>query len=335
MPTNTPDFPENPDDNPEFTSHFSGNPLASMVGLDDDIKEAEYAAWKYAKEKGEARDDTAADAIRHMAFTAAIDREYGDLGVMAMQAREWLGNLVSKDKRQGNMDTHNNAMGVDVFREIPEDIRDTMTTREIAEVMRGVVDAEYQARQENGGKPTGQGPKFYETAIAKQSYAEGGIPMPCGDPMSLMFPDTFEVSVGTDPVSGNDIPPGSSPENVRDDIPAVISSGEYVVPADVVRYHGLKTFMAMRDEAKMGLMMMQAEGQIKMIDEELEEEYEEDLEEDTSHETAEGNEIEAAEHEVEEEMMDVEEEEDDEDLYPSEPGQFAYKPSVRFAVISK
>ena len=57
--------------------------------------------------------------------------------------------------------------------------------------------------------------------------------------------------------------------------------------------------------------------------------------EGAEHETAEGNEIEAAEHEVEEETMDVEEEDDDEDLYPSEPGQFAYKPSVRFAVMSK
>ena len=83
-----------------------------------------------------------------------------------------------------------------------------------------------------------------------------------------------EMSVGMDPVSGNMIPPGSNEMNVRDDIPAVLSDGEYVVPADVVRYHGLKTFMYLRDEAKMGLMAMAMEGQIQTIEEE--DEYEEE-----------------------------------------------------------
>ena len=39
-----------------------------------------------------------------------------------------------------------------------------------------------------------------------------------------------------DPVSGNEIPPGSLAKEVRDDIPAQLSEGEYVVPADVVQY---------------------------------------------------------------------------------------------------
>ena len=41
-----------------------------------------------------------------------------------------------------------------------------------------------------------------------------------------------------DPVSGNDVPVGSTQEEVRDDIPAQLSEGEFVLPADVVRYHG-------------------------------------------------------------------------------------------------
>ena len=69
--------------------------------------------------------------------------------------------------------------------------------------------------------------------------------------------------IGFDPVSGNPIPLGSSPENVRDDIPAALSVGEYVVPNDVVRWHGLRTYMEMHEEAKMGLMMMQSIDQIK------------------------------------------------------------------------
>ena len=42
-------------------------------------------------------------------------------------------------------------------------------------------------------------------------------------------------------------------EEVRDDVPAMLSEGEYVVPADVVRYHGIEKFEDLRDEAKMGL----------------------------------------------------------------------------------
>ena len=66
----------------------------------------------------------------------------------------------------------------------------------------------------------------------------------------------------TDPVSGNDVPVGSTQEEVRDDIPAQLSEGEFVLPADVVRYHGLEKIMALRDEAKMGLSRMDAMGQM-------------------------------------------------------------------------
>lgn len=65
-----------------------------------------------------------------------------------------------------------------------------------------------------------------------------------------------------DPVSGNDVPPGSLPEEVRDDIPAQLSEGEYVVPADVVRYYGVKFFEDLRNEAKTGFKEMQANGRI-------------------------------------------------------------------------
>lgn len=89
--------------------------------------------------------------------------------------------------------------------------------------------------------------------------------------MSSMFaPLSGMGMVGIDPVSGNEVPAGSGPDNVRDDIPAVLSDGEYVVPADVVRYHGLKHLEQMRQEAKMGLMAMMMEGQIQTIEEEEE-----------------------------------------------------------------
>src|SRR6056300_2100913 len=65
-----------------------------------------------------------------------------------------------------------------------------------------------------------------------------------------------------DPVSGNEVPPGSMAEEVRDDVPAQLSEGEYVVPADVVRYYGVKFFEDLRSEAKMGLGEMEQNGRI-------------------------------------------------------------------------
>jgi len=65
-----------------------------------------------------------------------------------------------------------------------------------------------------------------------------------------------------DPVSGNEVPPGSLPVEVRDDIDARLSEGEYVVPADVVRYFGVKYFEDLRLEAKLGLSGMEADGRI-------------------------------------------------------------------------
>jgi len=65
-----------------------------------------------------------------------------------------------------------------------------------------------------------------------------------------------------DPVSGNEIPPGSLAKEVRDDIPAQLSEGEYVVPADVVKFFGVRMFEEMRNEAKMGLQAMEEGGRI-------------------------------------------------------------------------
>jgi len=83
--------------------------------------------------------------------------------------------------------------------------------------------------------------------------------MNCGGMMEPM---------GYDEVSGNPIPVGSTAENVRDDIEIMISEGEYVLPADVVKWHGLKHIMDMQDEAKMGLMGMAMDGLIQYVDEE-------------------------------------------------------------------
>ena len=85
--------------------------------------------------------------------------------------------------------------------------------------------------------------------------------------MALNEEDQTEVAfksirADVDPVSGNEVPPGSLPEEVRDDIPVMLSEGEYVVPADVLRYYGVKFFEDLRTMAKVGLADMEANGRI-------------------------------------------------------------------------
>ena len=55
---------------------------------------------------------------------------------------------------------------------------------------------------------------------------------------------------------------GSAQAEVRDDIPAQLSEGEFVFPADVVRYIGLEKLMMIRQQAKASLKRMEDMGQM-------------------------------------------------------------------------
>jgi len=93
-------------------------------------------------------------------------------------------------------------------------------------------------------------------------FNEGGV-VPMQEQMRLFNEGGLEDEGGSvDPVSGNDVPVGSTQEEVRDDIPAMLSEGEFVFPADVVRFVGLEKLMQLRQEAKMGLKQMEAMGQM-------------------------------------------------------------------------
>ena len=82
------------------------------------------------------------------------------------------------------------------------------------------------------------------------------------DQMEMDLGDVPDNTVGIDPVSGNEIPLGSTAANVRDDIPTNLSEGEIVVPADVVNYWGVKLFEDLRAQAKMGYAQMEKDGRI-------------------------------------------------------------------------
>jgi len=139
----------------------------------------------------------------------------------------------------------------------------------------GVVDLPYRDEVEAilGRKFSKGGVVMDDYIVAKlmdnetpQQFAEGGMTkqMDLFEPVERGFDDGGLMDEGgsVDPESGNDVPVGSTQEEVRDDIPAQLSEGEFVLPADVVRYHGLEKIMALRDEAKAGLAKMEAMGQM-------------------------------------------------------------------------
>ena len=64
-----------------------------------------------------------------------------------------------------------------------------------------------------------------------------------------------------------DPPPGATPEEVADDIPAYLSTGEYVLPANVVRYIGLQQIVAMHKGALSELQQMEDLDIIENVDE--------------------------------------------------------------------
>ena len=94
-------------------------------------------------------------------------------------------------------------------------------------------------------------------------FNEGGTAMK--DQMEMAFMQQGGIKddgMTKDPVSGNPIPPGSMASEVRDDIPAMLSEGEYVVPADVLRFYGVNFFEGLRNQAKSGLQNMESNGRI-------------------------------------------------------------------------
>jgi hypothetical protein len=100
-------------------------------------------------------------------------------------------------------------------------------------------------------------PSFFQRTLKKLGFAEGGSVVPEEEQMNDLF-----KSERIDPVSGNDVPPGALPQEVRDDVDAKLSEGEYVVPADVLRYYGVKFFEDLRNKAKKSLQAMDEDGRI-------------------------------------------------------------------------
>ena len=63
-----------------------------------------------------------------------------------------------------------------------------------------------------------------------------------------------------------DPPPGATPEEVADDVPAMLSTGEYVLPANIVRYIGLERIVGMHKSILYKLQQMADLGIIQNVD---------------------------------------------------------------------
>ena len=86
----------------------------------------------------------------------------------------------------------------------------------------------------------------WDNVKARKGYAKGGM----------------VENPSMDPVSGNPVPAGAKPEEVRDDVPIMASEGEYVIPANVVRFLGLDRIERMVSQAKEKLQEMEDKGRI-------------------------------------------------------------------------
>tara|TARA_S200002703_G_scaffold69564_1_gene60347 strand:- start:2159 stop:4048 length:1890 start_codon:yes stop_codon:yes gene_type:complete len=72
-----------------------------------------------------------------------------------------------------------------------------------------------------------------------------------------------------DPVSGNIAPIGSKPEEVRDDIDIRVSTGEYVINAQTVRYFGEDFFNELQEAASEGFKRIKKGEELPFRDDEL------------------------------------------------------------------
>ena len=90
------------------------------------------------------------------------------------------------------------------------------------------------------------------------NIALGGMPPPPPSP-DMVSPEMAEEakSLGIEVA-----PPGATAEEVADDQLVLLSEGELVVPANVVRYHGLAQYEKMRNAALQGLDEMDKAGQL-------------------------------------------------------------------------
>lgn len=100
--------------------------------------------------------------------------------------------------------------------------------------------------------------------MAPPMMAKGGMKDDAPEGLAVMIGLGAPTPSYEEAAEGNP-PPGATKEEVADDQLVLLSEGELVVPANVVRYHGLGAYEGMRREALMGLQEMENSGQIEYV----------------------------------------------------------------------
>jgi len=105
---------------------------------------------------------------------------------------------------------------------------------------------------------------LFSSLMKAVGFSDGGVVKQMDNQMNTLMAEGGLKTDGAtvDPVSGNEVPAGSNPIEVRDTIDAKLSDGEYVVPADVVKFFGVQFFEKLREKAKIGLEDMNKDGRI-------------------------------------------------------------------------
>ena len=118
------------------------------------------------------------------------------------------------------------------------------------DAMRQTIASRIYSNDPSAGRPTDEQMQYADklkgmvTMIQnnkKTNYAEGGM---------------------IDPISGNEVPPGALPQEVRDDIPINVSEGEFIFPANAVRFFGVGKLEGMVQSANKKLEEMEAGGRM-------------------------------------------------------------------------
>jgi hypothetical protein len=265
--------------------------VATLLGVADESDQATKIARQWAEDNEYS--DSEEDTLRHVllgGFMQSVQGEgFGRMG------KEIAGKLINKREstdKESLIDVANNNFGRQLRKELINKDKDS-SVEGFVEAAKNFVHnlrAEKEVRDVDGLRP-----KMSTAGQEKQiDMAKGGVVL-MNKQMELFASGGLKDEGGSvDEVSGNDVPVGSLKEEVRDDIPAKLSEGEFVLPADVVRFYGLAHIMKMRDVAKAGLAKMDAMGQMGNSDQAIMEDDMPFSMEDLEVEDEEGNSLEYA-----------------------------------------
>ena len=254
-------------DKKKYSIRQARRDAADFLGVRDATTRATKDARDYSAQTKQ--DDSYEDTLRHILLGGLIKDIPGQENNMGKTIASKFINtkLMESDGKESEIDINNNKYG--------SRLRDKLIkagdSSEEGFIKAAKAAVEQMKLQDFEDKSEGTSPRRSTEGRREIEMKTGGLArqIELFEPVERGFDEGGLMEEGgmVDEESGNEVPPGSLREEVRDDIPAQLSEGEFVFPADVVRYIGLENLMRMRQEAKQGLAQMEAMGQMGNGDE--------------------------------------------------------------------